>query len=94
LAYLSIEQENAAADMAFAVLKMQPGWMSVQERISEANARFLSESKEPTGLQEHRDKVLGGRGPASRSGLDAADHTASVVSAESPSRHAESNARV
>lgn len=58
MVFLSMEQEDVASEAAFEILDNQPGWASVQERLSKANVRYLRKSKETADLQERRDAAL------------------------------------
>src|ERR1017187_9999825 len=51
-------QEDEAASAAFDILKEQPGWASVQERLSQANVSELREFEQLTDAQERRDTAL------------------------------------
>jgi hypothetical protein len=53
-----MEQENAAASVSFAVLKNQPGWARVQERLSASRVRQLRKAAQPANLQSRSDAAL------------------------------------
>jgi hypothetical protein len=58
LVFLSIEQEDAAAAVAFEILKKQTGWARVQERLSLAIGRRIRDQDKPATLQARRREAL------------------------------------
>jgi hypothetical protein len=58
MVFLTIEQENAAANGAFDVLKRRPEWVLVQERLASANRKRLQVQDAPVALQQRRRAAL------------------------------------
>lgn len=56
--FLSIEQEDAAANAALDYLSKRQGWARVQERLNSANARRLRSQDQPATLQARRREAL------------------------------------
>lgn len=54
----TIEQEFAAANAGFDVLKPQPGWSDVQKRLSKANLTHARKLQVATDMQSRRIVVL------------------------------------
>ena len=56
--FLTIEQENGAANRAFDVLKLQPRWANVQERLATANIRHSRLAEDLRDLRLRRREAL------------------------------------